>query len=146
MTVFDAYAVLALLKGEPSAEVVERIIRADETAALTAIGVAEVVDHLVRVVGADEDEAALDLATLGLAPPLPVGPDVALRAGLLQARHYHRRARAISLADAIAAEVARRHARPLATSEPHLLDTGHAEGIPHLALADSSATTWRPPG
>jgi len=35
--------------------------------ALTALGVSEVLDHLVRLVGADEDEAVLAVAQLGLA-------------------------------------------------------------------------------
>lgn len=35
-------------------------------ASLTALGVAEVLDHLVRIMGADEENAALDVAQLGL--------------------------------------------------------------------------------
>ena len=62
----------------------------------------------------------------------------------LRARHYHRRVRAISLADCVAAEVARRVGSPLATSDPHLLDTCHAEGIAYVALPDTRGATWAP--
>ena len=45
-------------------------------AQLTSVGVAEVLDHLVRVVGADEEEATLDLAQLGLLEGTVVGSTV----------------------------------------------------------------------
>jgi len=96
LTVLDAYAVLALLKGEPAAEPVGRLLRDDPDAALTPLGVAEVLDHLVRVEDAAEEEAALDLAQLGLADPPPLDAIVATRAGLLRARHHHRSRRARS--------------------------------------------------
>ena len=144
MTVLDAFAVLALLKDEPAAEHVERIIRASPDAALTALGVAEVLDHLVRLVGVDEDEAVLDIAQLGLAEPFSVSAPLATRAGLLRAHHYNRRDRAISLADCVAAEVARFAKSPLATSDPHLLDTCAAEGIKYVVLADARGVKWSP--
>ena len=51
MIILDAYAVLALLKGEPAAELVAELLDGDDEARLTAVGVAEVIDHLVRLVG-----------------------------------------------------------------------------------------------
>ena len=142
MIVLDSYAVLALLKGEPAADRVEQLIAGEEEAALTALGVAEVVDHLVRIAGAGEDEAALDVAQLGLVPPSPVEAELALRAGLLRARHYHRRDRAVSIADCVAAESARRVGAWLASADPHLLDVCRDEGIDTIPLADSSGRTW----
>jgi predicted nucleic acid-binding protein len=68
---------------------------------------------------------------------------VAVRAGKLRARRQ-RRTRAISLADAVAAEVARSRRTPLATSDPHLLDTRDAEGIEHVPRPDTSGAVWRP--
>ena len=106
MIILDAYAVLALLKGEPAAAQVGDLLR-DQQARLTTVGLAEVIDHLVRRCEADEDEAVLDLAQLGLNDALPVSVDIAVRAGLLRARHYHRRDRAVSLADCIAAAAAK---------------------------------------
>jgi predicted nucleic acid-binding protein len=92
----------------------------------------------------DEEEAVLDLAQLGLAEAHAVDGDLASRSGRLRARHYHRQDRAISLADCVAAEVARQVGSPLATSDPHLLDTCHAEGIAYLALPDARGATWAP--
>lgn len=144
MIVLDAYAVLALLKGEPASPRVRDLLRSEHDARLTAVGVSEVVDHLVRLAGASEDEAALDLAQLGLAEALPVDPDLGLRAGLVRARHYHRRARAVSLADCIAAETARTHEAAVASADPHLLDLCREEGIGMIPLPDTRSRIWSP--
>lgn len=141
MIVLDSFAVLALLKGEPAAADVHRLLDADG-ATLTPLGVAEIVDHLVRIVGVTEEEAVLDLAQLGLADVAPLDSVRALRAGLLRSRHYHRRDRAVSLADCVAAETARSLDAALATADPHLLDTCRDEGIGVVVLPDSSGNTW----
>lgn len=143
MTVLDAFAVIALLRGEPAADEVRHLLDAHD-ARLTAVGVAEVMDHLVRLVGATEEDAALDLAQLGLADGTTVDSDLARGAGLLRARHYHRRDRAVSLADCIAAEEARITSTALATADPHLLDLCRDEGIVVVPLPDSSGTRWSP--
>ena len=142
MIVLDAYAALALLKGEPAAGPVRQLLDGDDAASLTMLGAAEVLDHLVRILGASDEEAVLDLAQLGLAEPAPLDAPVAIAAGLLRARHYHRRDRAVSLADCVAAESARSSGVPLATADPHLLDLCADEGIDLLALPDSRGTTW----
>lgn len=144
MTVLDAYAVLALLKGEAPAADVQRIIESGD-ACLTALGVAEVLDHLVRIVGATDEDAVLDLAQLGLAEPELVDAGRSQRAGLWRANHYHRTRRAVSLADCVAAATAADTGRPLATSDPHLLDLCHDEGIPVTVLPDSTGHRWTPP-
>lgn len=144
MTVLDSFAAIALLRGEPASEQVARLLRDTPHAALTALGVVEVLDHLVRLAGADEDDAALDVAQLGLADPIPVDAELATRAGFLRARHYHRRTRAISAADCVAAEAARRSGSALATADPHLLETCMAERIAFVALADSDGAIWTP--
>jgi PIN domain nuclease of toxin-antitoxin system len=140
--VLDAYAVLALLKGELSADEVAQLLARDEQAVLTVLGVAEVVDHLVRLVGAHEDDAVLDVAQLGLDTPQPLDAGLALRAGLLRAGHYHRKNRAVSLADCVAAETARPAGSLLATADPHLLDMCRAEGIAVIPLRDTSGQVW----
>ena len=144
MIVLDAYAVLAFLKGEPAAPEVRSLLHGDEAAVLTVLGAAEVVDHLVRIAGVAEDEAALDLAQLGLfdAPPLDQATSVA--AGLLRARHYHRTRCAVSLADCVAAASTRGLGARLATSDPHLLDLCHAESISTHVLPGSDGTRWSP--
>lgn len=145
MIVLDAYAVLAFLKGEPSASEVRLLLEGSEMARLTAVGVTEVFDHLVRIMGVDEENAALDLAQLGLSDPLPVDGSIGAGAGRLRARRYHRTRCAVSLADCLAAETARSFGAPLATSDPHLLDVCHAEAIAVRPLAASDGSRWEPP-
>lgn len=139
--ILDAYAVLALLMGEPEAPVVRDLLGAKPRPALTALGVAEVLDHLVRAGGATGDDAALDLAQIGLADPSPVGEIVGLRAGLLRPRHHDRRTRAVSLADCVAAEVARASVTARVTADPHVLDLCSEKGIATVALPDSGGRT-----
>jgi predicted nucleic acid-binding protein len=141
--VLDSYAFLALLKGEPAASRVQRLVEGEEDTALTVLGVSEVLDHLVRVVGVDEEEAVLDVAQLGLATPSSIEAGLGLRAGLLRARHYHRKNRAVSLADCFAAETARPEGSSLASADPHLLDLCRDEGISVIALPDSTGRTWK---
>jgi predicted nucleic acid-binding protein len=143
--VLDAYAVLAFLKGEPAAPEVRSLLRGEDPAALTVVGVAEVLDHLVRIVGIDEDEAVLDLAQLDLLDPPGLSATTAAAAGLLRARHYHRTRCAVSLADCIAAEHTRDLGAQLATSDPHLRDVCHRESIGIHPLTASNGTTWSPP-
>lgn len=142
-TVLDAFAVLAFLRGEPAADAAGALIEAGD-GMLTPLGVAEVVDHLVRIMGVSEDDAVLDVAQLGLADPQPLTATVCLRAGLLRARHYHRTTRAVSLADCVAAETARALDASVATSDPHLLGLCCDEGIGFIALPDSRGHTWSP--
>lgn len=144
MTVLDANAVLAFLEEEPADTRVEELLREEPPPVLTALGVAEALDHLVRLVGVDEEEAVLDLAQLGLADAHTVDGDLASRAGRLRARHYDRRYRAVSLSGCVAAEVSRRVGAPLATSDPHLLDLCQAEGIEWMALPDARGVVWTP--
>jgi len=79
---------------------------------------------------------------LGLADSVPVDPAMAIRAGLLRARHYHRQHRAVSLADCVAAEAARKHGAALATADPHLLDLCHDAAIDRVVLPDSTGSLW----
>lgn len=143
MIVLDSYAVLAHLKDEPAGPEVAALLDGTDDARLTAVGVAEVLDHLVRIVGADPEDAALDLAQLGLFEAISVDPDAGLRAGLLRARHYHRRDRAVSLADCIAADAAMTLEAQMATSDPHLLDLCEVESIDVFPLPDTTGTVWR---
>jgi predicted nucleic acid-binding protein len=143
VTVLDAFAVIALLRGEPAAPEVRHLLERGD-AVLTALGLAEVIDHLVRVVGTSDEDAVLDVAQLGLSDAPPVDADLALRAALRRAGHYHRTSRAISLADCVAAEAARMIGTGLATADPHLLDLCRAEGIATTPLPDSIGATWAP--
>lgn len=144
MTVLDAYAVIAYLRAEPAASEVRPLLDGGD-ATLTAVGVAEVLDHLIRLTGADEEDAALDLAQLGLLEGTSVDSELGLAAGRLRARRYHRARCAVSMADCIAAEAARQAASSLATSDPHLLDVCNIEGISAIVLTGSDGTRWAPP-
>ena len=143
MTILDAYAVLAYLKGEPAATEVRELLDVPD-ASLTALGVAEVLDHLIRIAGADEEDAALDIAQLGLVDGIAVDSTIGAAAGRLRARHYHRTSCPVSLADCVAAEVARSRRQSLATSDPHLLDVCHHEGVTMKVLPGSSGSRWTP--
>lgn len=59
-----------------------------------------------------------------------------------RARHYHRRDRAVSLADCVVAETARSLDAPVASSDPHLLDLCHDERIAVMVLPDSAGNMW----
>lgn len=143
MIVLDAYAAIAVLNDEYAAQQVQDLLEGDEVAVLTVLGVAEVVDHLVRLGGLDGGDAALDITQLGLADPPALDGPLATRAGLLRARHYNRRTRAISLADCVAAATARGLNARLATADPALLDTCAAEGIAVIPLPDTTGAVWR---
>jgi predicted nucleic acid-binding protein len=144
LTVLDSYALIAYLRGERAAPEVRVLLDAGDVA-LTAVGVAEVLDHLVRIVGADEEDATLDLAQLGLLDGIVIDSAVGASAGRLRARRYHRTRCAVSMADCIAAQVAHVQADSLATSDPALVDICHAEGIATVVLPGSDGQKSTPP-
>ena len=137
MTVLDAYAVIAYLRGEPSAPEVAELLRGQPL--LTSVNAAEVGDQMVRVFGADPDGIEADLALLSHAGlrMLPVSYDLAMAAGRIRARRYHRERAAVSLADCVAAAAALAHRLPLATADPALATMLRAEGGDVHPLPDS---------
>lgn len=138
MTVLDAYAVLAYLRDEAAAELVTELLRSPTV--LTAVNAAEVIDQLVRVYGRDPDDVHADLALLSHAGMhlSPVSVEVGQLAGRLRARHYHREAMAVSLADCVAAATAVSTGRPLATADLALAAMIRAERVSLHALPDSA--------
>ena len=138
MTVLDAYALIAYLRGEPAADDVMALLR--QPTAVSSVNLAEVVDQMTRVFGQDEDEVEMALATLAAGGMSVLVPEVTtgLAAGRLRARHYDRRERSVSLADCFAAAIALHDGDPLATSDPHLADMVVAEGGSVVPLPDSS--------
>lgn len=137
MTVLDAYALVAYLRGEPSAEEVADILRGE--VAIASANMAEVVDQMVRVWGRPADDVEGDLALLSAAGMAvqELDTETAIAAGRLRARRYHRATCAVSLADCVAAVTALRLDRPLATSDPALTEVVRAEGGSVHALPDS---------
>jgi PIN domain nuclease of toxin-antitoxin system len=143
LTVLDAYAVIAFLRDEPAADEVASLLRSDD-ASLTSVGLGEVVDHLVRLAGYDEEEVFLDLAELGLHDSVAIDARTGGQGGRLRARYYHRTSCAVSMADCLAAVIARERSAPLATSDSHLLDVCQAESIDVVVLPRSDGTRWTP--
>ena len=137
MTVLDAYAVIAYLRGERCAPEVATLLKSATT--ISGINAAEVVDQLVRAYGHDADDVHADVAMLTRAGMQiePVTSTTALLAGELRSRHYHREHCAISLADCVAAATALDKQSPLATSDPALAKVVRAEGGALHALPDS---------
>jgi len=140
VSVLDAYAVIAYLRGEACADEVAGLLR--EPTVLTAINAAEVIDQLVRVFGRDPDDVHADLALLASVGMTirSVSAELGLEAGRLRARHYHRERRAVSLADCVAAVAALAEGRPLATSDPASAAVVRDEGGRVHALPGSDGT------
>jgi PIN domain nuclease of toxin-antitoxin system len=144
LTVLDAYAVIAYLRDEPAAGPVAELLTSRD-AALTAVGLAEVFDQMVRVARGDEEEVSLDLSELGLWDAVGVDAPLGAAAGRLRARPYPRTRCPVSMADCVLAETGRSLDRAVATSDPHLLDVCHTEGIRVIVLPGSDGSTWKPP-
>ncbi|MGQ0623039.1 MAG: PIN domain-containing protein [Sporichthyaceae bacterium] len=144
MTVLDACAVIALVNGEAAGPAVRELLE-NSDCALTAVGLGEVVDQLVRRERVREEDALLDLKQLRIDRAIVVDAKLATTAGRLRARRYHREDCRVSLADCVAAECARATGRPLATSDGHLLTLCHLEGIAAIPLPNSSGSTWSAP-
>lgn len=137
MTVLDAYAVIAYLRGESSAAEVADLLRGPVI--LTSVNAAEVGDQMVRVFGADADGIEADLALLchaGLTVQA-VTHELAMQAGRIRARRYRRQRCAVSLADCVAATAALTSDSALATSDPALAEVLRTEGGKIHPLPDS---------
>ncbi len=133
MTVLlDSYALLAYLRDEPAAAVVQDLLWKGELV-MSAVQLAEVIDRMERVytVAADEVEVAISALGIGV---LGVDYPVAAEAGRLRARHYRPTGRTLSLADAFCAAAAMAGAHALATADPVLLAVAEAEGCTVLRL------------
>lgn len=129
----DAFAVLAVLRNESASNEVEALIT--EGAVVSTVNVAEVLDRLCRT-GTPHDEVTADFAELDadiVHPPA----DVTVEAGLMRARNYHHRKRAVSLADCMAAAHAIHLDVPLATADGPLIQTVRAEGGSVVLLPDT---------
>lgn len=137
MKLLDAAALIAFLRGEPAQHEVEALLRAS-AAAISAVNLAEVTDQLVRRGGLPFNEVQtvlaglLDDALIVRACTMSHG----LRAGLLRARHYHRRTAPLSLGDCVLLASAE-DGDTVVSSDRALLRIACAEGLDTLALLDS---------
>jgi len=99
--VLDAYALIAILRGEEAGSEVLDLLRRRPPASISAANLAEVVDRLVGTDGRSEPEVRnwIDLVIAGGMEVEPSWITDARRAGSLRARHYDRKAASLSLAD-----------------------------------------------
>lgn len=145
MTVLDAQAILAFLKGEPAADEVEAILRGrDGLASISALTIAEVIDVGVRRSGQRVDAMGDRISAL-LAAGLEVvslDEDIGRFAGTLRARHWDRTARPVSMADCVVLATGIRAQEPIATADAALIAAARAEGHPVVPLVNSEG---RPP-
>jgi uncharacterized protein with PIN domain len=138
--VLDAQALVAVLTAEPAASRVEELLRdPSESARVCSVNLAETLDVLVRVQGwpADEVEEKLRWLVLGGLEVSAAEEAVAISAGRLRARYYHRTRRPLSMADCFALATAAAAGERLASSDPAMLAVATEEGIEVVALPDA---------
>jgi uncharacterized protein with PIN domain len=136
--VLDAYALIALIAGEPAADEVARLIAGGPTT-VAAPNLAEAADRLGRVHGITVQRTRSVVETLEQSADLHVrGVDArdAWRATELRVTHYHRTRRPLSLVDCLLLAVTGPDDQ-LATSDPHVLATASDEHVDWLDLPDS---------
>jgi PIN domain nuclease of toxin-antitoxin system len=106
---------------------------------VSASNFAEVLDVLVRLQGwpAEDVEEKLRWLTVGGLRVVALDAPLALSAGRLHARHYHRSRRPVSLVDCAALATALALHERLATSDPALLAAAADEGCGVIALPDA---------
>lgn len=146
MIVLDAYALIALLAGEPAADEVAALITA-HTTTVAAANLGEAADRLGRVNGIAVERTRAVVETLQQSADLRVraiDARDAWRAAELRVTHYHRTRRPLSLADCLLLAVTGADDQ-LATSDPHVLATASDEQIGWIDLPDSLGRR-HPPG
>ena len=134
MTLLDAYALIAFLVGGPAAGQVRALLREGD-AAVTGANLIEVLDVSQRMYGLAVERAMAVLEPLFDTSLILLGLDVqvAQRAAQLRARHYHRAARPISLADAVLLASAKPADR-IATADPDVLAVAAHEDLRTITL------------
>jgi ribonuclease VapC len=134
----DAFALIALLRDEPAADEVEKILRRGE-AAMSAVNLAEALDVLQRVDSVDR--ARLEALTRPLVSEslqlLVVDERTARDGADLRARRYHRTRAPLSLADCLLLAAARGADAVVATADRPLAGAARAEGLEVASLPDS---------
>lgn len=131
----DAYAVIAVLKGEPAASEIRPLLDRGD-AVIHPLNLAETIDRVARLTGASPDDIEADVAILGIETVDPVTA-VLVDAGHWRARHYHRTDRPVSLADCVAGRTAVELGIELATSDEHCARMVSDEGGSVLSLPNS---------
>jgi uncharacterized protein with PIN domain len=145
LIVLDAYALVALLADEPAADEVAALV-SDGGVIVPAPNLAEAVDRLGRIHGVELARARGALESLEQSADVrvrPVGEADAWRAAALRIAHYHRTTCPLSLGDCMLL-AATGDGERLATADRHVLDVARSEGIPWIALPDSTGNRHAP--
>jgi predicted nucleic acid-binding protein len=123
--VLDAWAVLALLRGErPALDVMTRYVNQAEAGraklGMNIVNLGEVLYRLIQLEGMVEAKKHVSRFRAGPVDILPAREDVVVEAAELKAEY------AISYADAFAVATARRQKAMLLTGDPEILALPHA--------------------
>jgi PIN domain nuclease of toxin-antitoxin system len=134
----DAYALIALLAGEPARDDVVEILR--EPCVMSTVNLAESWDILGRVHHIDEQRIGVlvePLLTKTITVDSPSAAD-ARRAASLRRHHYDRSTRSLSLADCFLLATASRLEASVATADPAVAAVARDESLELIALPDSA--------
>lgn len=138
MTFLDACALIAVIHGEPAMKRVLGILR-EGSAAMTSTNIAEVFDVVARKgeVGYPRIADVVEPLFEGPIALVPVDLGLARRAAEVRTEHYHRKRRALSLADATLLAAPRREDK-IASSDSDVLAVAAELGIETIELPPSS--------
>ena len=136
-TLLDANALVAVILGEPAMGFVRGLLR-EGNAAMAAPNVVEVYDIATRREGLPAERVAEVVEPLfeGTIEQVAFDASLARRAAEIRIEHYHRKTRALSLADVILLAVARPVDR-VATSDSDIIAVAAQLGIETIELSPS---------
>lgn len=138
MAHLDAYAVVALVAGEPAAHEVEEILNAGSSYVVLT-NLAEAIFVVRRVYGwtLEQVRAVLDPMLLkGVLQTVSSSDVHAWEAADLRSRHYHRKTCAVSLADCFLLAHALAAEDVIVTPDRPLAAAARAEGVEVVGLPD----------
>ena len=136
MILLDAYGLVAFTLDEPAADDVEELLR-ERQCAMSSVNLAEAFDVLMRTraLAPERVRAVVEPLLVEDIAVVDVPAAVAWRAAEFRMRHYHRRARPLSLADCFL--LAHADGDGVATADPAIADVAREEGIALVALPNS---------
>jgi PIN domain nuclease of toxin-antitoxin system len=136
MTVLDASALLAYLRGEQAGLPVEDLLRRRPPPSISAVNLSEVIERLIRLEGRDPGEVndAIDLLIVGGLEVEPFWLPNSRRVAAVRARYYHRTRSALSLADCAAIATAIALETGIATTDQPLAAAARDLGVEVIEL------------
>jgi len=138
LTLLDANALIAVIRGEPAMERVLAILRLGSVAMTTA-NIAEVYDRSARRTGLSHERVTevIDPLFEGSITPITVDVDLARRAGGIRSQLYHRKRRPLALADCVLLAASGPNDK-IASSDSDVLTVAAELGIETIELPSSS--------